>query len=212
MRAIYGKKLMMTRLFDDNGKFVPVTVVEAQDNTVTQVKNQDKDGYQAFQLGVGAKRRLNKAETGHLAASKTKSRKLFEVKSADDIKVGDKVTMEILAEGEIVNVTAVSKGKGFQGTVKRHHFHTGPKTHGSNNYRQPGSIGAQQPQRVVKGRRMGGHMGAEQVTTKNLVVYKIDQENHRIYLRGSVPGANNGGVLVWSSKEKAEKPEVTDEA
>lgn len=212
MRAIYGKKLMMTRLFDEKGKVTPVTVVEANDNIVTQVKHRDKNGYQALQLGVGAKRHLNKAEAGHLAQSKTRSRKLFEVKTDEVKKIGEKVTIDILAEGEYVNVTAVSKGKGFQGTVKRHNFKTGPKTHGSNNYRQPGSIGSTFPQRVVKGRRMGGHMGAERVTTKNLEVYKLDKENHRIYLRGAVPGANLSGVLVWSNKPKAETPEVTDES
>jgi len=213
MRAIYGKKLIMTRLFDEKGRYIPVTVVEVSDNTVTQVKKVEKDGYEAVQFGSGSKKHLNKPQIGHLAASKTKSAKLFEVKTPTESKVGDKINLDILAEGEKVNVTAISKGKGFQGTVKRHNFNTGPRTHGSNNYRQPGSIGAQQPQRVIKGKRMGGHMGAEQVTTKNLIVYKIDKKNNRLYLRGAVPGANRSGVLIWSPKDiEKEVAEVTNEA
>lgn len=212
MRAIYGKKLMMTRLFDENGKFIPVTLVEVTENTVTQVKKVEKDGYQALQFGYGMRRRVNKALSGHLKVAKVKSAKLYENKTDEVKAVGDKINLDILSEGEQVNVTAVSKGKGFQGTVKRHNFHTGPKTHGSNNYRQPGSIGAQQPQRVVKGRKMGGHMGARQVTTKNLAIFKIDKVNNRLYLKGAVPGPNRSGVKIWTDKEKAKaamSPEAT---
>ncbi|MGA2666974.1 MAG: 50S ribosomal protein L3 [Patescibacteria group bacterium] len=212
MRAIYGKKLMMTRLFDESGKNIAVTVLEMPENTVTQIKKVDKDGYQAYQFGMGEKRRLNKAEAGHLAPAKTKSAKLFEVKTNQDLKVGDKIGLEILNEGELVNVTGISKGKGFQGTVKRHHFNTGPRTHGSNNYRQPGSIGSTFPQRVVKGRRMGGHMGAERVTSKNIEVFKVDRPNKRIYLKGAVPGANQSLVLIWSPNEKPEIQEAINEA
>ncbi len=211
MRAIYGKKLMMTRLFDQDGKNIPVTVLEVRANTVTQVKTKDKDGYSALQFGVGQKRHSNKALAGHLAPAKVQAAKLFEVKSGQDLKVGDQIGLDIFTEGEKVNATAVSKGRGFQGTVKRHHFHTGPRTHGSNNYRQPGSIGAQQPQRVVKGRRMGGHTGAEQVTTQNLIIFKIDSENHRLYLKGAVAGARESLVKIWSRVEKA-NPEVFHEA
>ena len=200
---------MMTRIFDQAGKFLPVTIIEVKQNTVTQVKNQKNDGYDAVQFGALEKRHHNKAEVGHLAKSKTKSKKLYEAKLTSEMKVGDQISLEIFQEGEKVNTTAISKGKGFAGTVKRHNFNTGPKTHGSNNYRQPGSIGDTGPQRVAKGKKMAGHMGHSRVTTKNLTVVKLDKENNRIFLLGAVPGPNKQGVLIWSPNELIkEEPNV----
>ncbi len=210
MRAIYGKKLMMTRMFDKAGKSIPVTVLKVAENIVTCEKTPEKDGYSAIQIGSGIKRHINKPEQGHLAKAKAKSAKLIEFRTARKYNVGDKISLDIFEIGEDVNVTGVSKGKGFMGTVRRHNFRTGPKTHGSNNYRQPGSIGDTGPQRVVKGRRMAGHMGAEKVTVKNLAIIEINREKDQLILRGAVPGPNKSGVLIWSKKE-LEKEEA-DEA
>jgi len=211
MRAIYGKKLIMTRMFDKAGKFIPVTVLNVAENVVVQEKTQEKNGYQAIQLGACLKRHLNKPEQGHLAKSKAKSAKLFEVKTNQKYNVGDKITLDIFLVGEKVNITGISKGKGFMGTVARHNFNTGPKTHGSNNYRQPGSIGDTGPQRVVKGKRMAGHMGAEKVTVKNSEIIHIDKEKDQLILRGPVPGPNRSGVVIWTNKEIVKK-EAADEA
>jgi len=207
MRAIYGKKLMMTRMFDKAGKSIPVTILNVAENIVTQIKTQEKDGYSAIQIGSGTKRHINKPEQGHLAKAKAKSARLTEVSTDKNYRPGDKISLDIFEIGEKVNVTGVSKGKGFMGTVVRHHFKTGPKTHGSNNYRQPGSIGATFPQRVVKGRRMAGHMGADKVTVKNLAIIEISKEKDQLILRGAVPGPNKSGVLIWSKKEQEEEEE-----
>lgn len=210
MRAIYGKKLMMTRMFDKAGKFIPVTVFFVAENTVTQEKTLDKDGYKAIQAGAGEKRHINKPQQGHLAKAKAKSAKLFEIKTEEKYNLGDKISLDIFTVGEKVNVTGTSKGKGFTGTVKRHNFNTGPRTHGSNNYRQPGSIGDTGPQRVVKGKRMAGHMGAEKVTVKNLEIINIDKDKGQLILRGGVPGPNKSGILIWTKKEMPKKED--DEA
>ena len=210
MRAIYGKKLMMTRMFDKAGKFIPVTVLNVAQNIVTQEKTLEKDGYLAFQVGAGEKRHINKPEQGHLAKAKAKSAKLYEVKTDKKYNIGDKISLDIFTVGEEVNVTGTSKGKGFTGTVARHNFNTGPKTHGSNNYRQPGSIGDTGPQRVVKGKRMAGHMGAERVTVKNLKIVDIDKDKGQLILRGAIPGPSKSGVLIWTKKEMPKKEE--DEA
>jgi len=210
MRAIYGKKLMMTRMFDKAGKFIPVTVLSVAQNIVTQEKTLEKDGYEAIQFGAGEKRHISKPEQGHLAKAKAKSEKLFEVKTEEKYNLGDKISLDIFTVGEEVNATGTSKGKGFAGTVKRHNFNTGPKTHGSNNYRQPGSIGDTGPQRVVKGKRMAGHMGAERVTVKNLKIVDIDLDKDQLILRGAIPGPNKSGVLIWTKKEMPKKEE--DEA
>lgn len=200
MRAIYGKKKLMTRIFDENGKVIPVTIIEVGENVVSKLV-QKKDGENVVQIAAGTKKRLNKAETGQLKNLKIKPSKLYEIRTSQQYKVGDKISLDGFKEKEEVNVTAISKGKGFAGTVKRHHFHTGPKTHGSNNYRQPGSIGDTGPQRVVKGRRMAGHLGAKRATIKNLEIIKIELEKKYLYLRGAVPGANESGILIWSNHE-----------
>lgn len=197
MQAISGKKLMMTRIFDEDGKQVPVTLVMLEDNIVTQIKTPEKDGYPAIQVAVGTRRRLNRPQKGHLGKLEIKPAKLYEIKTNNEYKVGDQISSEIFKPGEKVCVTSISKGKGFAGTVKRHKFHLGPKTHGSHNYRQPGSIGSMFPQRVVKGRRMAGRLGAIKTTIKNIAVVKVDPEKKLVYLKGALPGPKNTSVLLW---------------
>lgn len=181
MSFILGKKVKMTQIWKD-GKVVPVTVIFAAPNKVSQVKTNEIDGYEAVQISSGKK----KAE--------------FRNRPANPVKIADfakdaEVTVETFKEGDKVRVSGISKGRGFQGTVKRHGFHGGPATHGQKNrHRAPGSIGSTAFQRVVKGRRMAGHMGDVRITMKNLVVAQIDKENNLILLRGAVPGAN-GGML-----------------
>jgi len=201
MTGIIGRKLGMTQIFDDDGNVVPVTVIEAGPCAVTQVRTVEADGYQAVQLAFEDCRdkQLTKAELGHLkkAGLKHGKRHLVEFRELADLKVGDTVTVESFEEGQTVSVTGVSKGKGFQGTVKRHNFSRGPETHGSHNIRQPGSIGASAyPSRVFKGMRMGGHMGDRQVTQAGLRVVRRDVENNLLLVRGAVPGARNAVVVV----------------
>lgn len=209
MKAIIGKKLGMTQIFDDRGNAVAVTVVEAGPCTVTQIKTAEKDGYEAVQIGFGEDKNITKPLAGHLKKSKAVSKVLREFldkaeavetevegEAPKTLKVGDQITVDTFAEGDQIVVTGVSKGKGFAGTIKRYNFHRGPKTHGSHNYRAPGSIGAMFPQHVVKGRKLPGHMGHEQVSVKNLKVVKIDKENNTIAIRGAVPGPRKGIVLI----------------
>ncbi len=201
MKGIIGKKLGMTQLFDDNGNRIAVTVVEAGPCTVTQVRTAESDGYSAVQLAFEdcKDKQLTKAELGHLkkAGLKHGKRHLVEFRGMADLKVGDTVTVEAFEDGQHVSVTGVSKGKGFQGTVKRHNFGRGPETHGSHNVRQPGSIGASAyPSRVFKGKRMSGHMGDERVTQRGLRVVARDPENNLLLIKGAVPGATNSVVIV----------------
>jgi large subunit ribosomal protein L3 len=201
VKGIIGKKLGMTQLFDDNGNRVAVTVVEAGPCTVTQVRTAESDGYSAVQLAFEdcKDKQLTKAELGHLkkAGLKHGKRHLAEFRGMADLKVGDTVTVEAFEDGQHVSVTGVSKGKGFQGTVKRHNFGRGPESHGSHNIRQPGSIGASAyPSRVFKGKRMSGHMGDERVTQRGLRVVARDPENNLLLIKGAVPGATNSVVIV----------------
>ena len=197
MRGIIGKKIGMTQLFLENGDCVATTAIEAGRCVVTQVKTLARDGYDSVQLGFGNSKRLNKAEKGHLHGLGDFPC-LHEFRtSAGAAAVGDSVDVSMMAPGDVLKVTGRSKGRGFAGTVKRHHFHGGPKTHGqSDRHRAPGSIGAgTSPGRVLKGKRMSGHMGSEQVTVRNLTVVRVDTERNVVFVRGAVPGAN-GGVLV----------------
>ena len=201
MTGIIGKKLGMTQLFDDDGNLIAVTVVEAGPCPVTQVRTAESDGYSAVQLAFEdcKDKQLTKAELGHLkkAGLKHGKRHLVEFRGMADLKVGDTVTVEAFEDGQHVSVTGVSKGKGFQGTVKRHNFGRGPETHGSHNVRQPGSIGASAyPSRVFKGMRMSGHMGDERVTQRGLRVVRRDAENNLLLIKGAVPGAKNSVVIV----------------
>jgi len=206
MRAILAQKMEMSHIFDENGNFIPVTLLNAGPNVITQVKMKEKDGYNAVQVGFGASKKISKPLTGHLKKSKAKTRKLkeFEGEDGKTYEVGSQIDVSIFAEGEAVNVQGISKGKGFAGTIKRHNFHRGPKTHGSHNYRAPGSIGAGFPQHVFKGQKLPGRMGAEKVTVKNLKIAKILPEEGLILIRGAVPGPKKGIVIVQAGDQKRE--------
>lgn len=203
MKAILGKKIIMTRLFDEAGNEVPVTLIKLEDNVIVQIKTIQKDGYNAIQIGAGNKKKLNKCEAGRYKKTDLEIRPkiLYEIQTDEEYKVGQKLALNQFEEGEKVNITGISKGKGFAGTVKRYHFHLGPKTHGSNNYRRPGSIGATYPERVIKGHKMAGHLGHQRTTIKNLDIVKIDNNNQEIILKGSIPGSKSAPVLIWSHNE-----------
>jgi len=199
VQGIIGKKLGMGQIFGDDGKVEALTAIEAGPCVVTQLKTTDKEGYNAAQLGFGQSKRLNSPQKGHLKKL-GQFRHLQEFRLADTkkIKVGDKIDVSLFKEGDLVNVTGISKGKGFAGVVKRHHFAGGPKTHGqSDRHRAPGSIGSTtSPGRVLKGMRMAGHMGNSRVTVRHLQVYKTDPERNLLLIRGAVPGAKNGLLLI----------------
>lgn len=203
MAAIIGRKLGMTQVFAEDGARVTLTVIEAGPCPVTQVKTPETDGYSAVQLGFGTTKpkHLNRPELGHLKkAGAPPLKHLHEFAPAEvgeGLGLGDIVTVSDFASGEMVRVTGVSKGKGYQGTIKRHNFKRGPKSHGSHNIRQPGSIGAAAyPARVFKGIRMSGHMGARQVTQRGIQVVGADPERNILLVKGSVPGGKNGIVIV----------------
>ncbi|ACV22643.1 50S ribosomal protein L3 [Slackia heliotrinireducens] len=202
INAIYGKKIGMTQLFNEDEKVVPCTVIVAEPNKVCQIKTTDTDGYEAVQLGFGAikPQKVNKPMAGHFAKLGTEpTRYLREVRveNAADYKVGDLQTVEAFADVKKVHVTGTSIGKGFQGVIKRHGFRGGPGGHGAHFHRAPGSVGmCATPSRVLKGVRMPGHMGCNTVTTKNLEVVRIDAEQNLILVKGAVPGAKGGIVRV----------------
>jgi large subunit ribosomal protein L3 len=201
MAAILAKKLGMTQLFLEDGRVERVTVLEAGPCPVTAIRNPERDGYDAVQLAFGAtkEKSLTKPELGHLKkAGAPALRHLVEFRDeAGDLQMGDTVTAETFNVGDKIKISGTSKGKGFQGTVKRHNFSRGPKTHGSHNYRAPGSIGASAwPARVMKGIRGPGHMGSERVTQKGLTVVDVIAKQNLLLVRGSVPGPKGGVVEV----------------
>lgn len=206
--GIVGRKSGMTRVFTDEGLSVPVTVLEVVPNKVTQIKNVDSDGYEAIQVTVGEKRasRLSASEKGHFAKAEVEpGRGLWEFRAAaGEYSVGSEITVELFEAGQIVDVTGTSKGKGFAGGVKRWNFKTQDATHGNSlSHRAPGSIGqCQTPGRVFKGKKMAGHMGAERVTTQNLEIVKVDVERGLILIKGAVPGAPGGDVIVRPAVKK----------
>ena len=204
MKALLGTKIGMTQLLQEDGVAVPVTIIQAGPCTVTQVKSVDKDGYTAVQLGFGQGKNLSNAVKGHVAASKAEPKYIREVRVdelPEDVTVGTKLDVTQFAIGEEVNVTGTSKGKGFAGNIKRHNFSESAHTHGGNGYvRKPGSIGSMYPQRVFKGKRMAGHMGAEQVTVKNLKVALVDTERGLIGLKGAVPGPRRGLIMIGGNE------------
>lgn len=206
IHGLLGKKLGMTQIFDDSGRVVPVTVLRVGPCVVTQLKTRERDGYEAVQLGFDESKRLTKPERGQRRAAGSSSRYLREMK-ADDISgysVGQVLDCTMFSPGDRVDVTGISKGKGFQGVVKRHGFAGGPKTHGqSDRHRAPGSIGSSAfPGRVFKNLRMAGHMGNERVTVQNLEVVRVDPEKHVVLVRGAVPGANEGLLMVRTSVKR----------
>ncbi|MDF3037367.1 MAG: ribosomal protein [Thermomicrobiales bacterium] len=200
IQGLIGKKLGMSQIFDDSGLAHPVTVLEVGPCVVTQIKTPERDGYSALQLGFGLDKRLNRPERGHRRESGFMSRTLREVDvdDASQFEVGQVVKADAFAEGDLVDVIGTSKGRGFQGGVKRHGFRGGPRTHGqSDRLRAPGSIGSSAtPGRVFKGMRMAGRMGNDRVTVQNLKVLRVDSERNLLLVKGSVPGANDGLVIV----------------
>ena len=203
--GIVGRKAGMSRVFTEDGKSIPVTLIEATPNRITQVKTVETDGYSAVQVTVGVKRAalINKPEAGHLAKAKVEAgRGQWELRVADDkigdFQVGGEIRADIFEVGQAVDVQGITKGKGFQGTIKRWNFTMGDATHGNSlSHRSPGSIGQRQtPGRVFPGKKMSGHMGAETQTTQNLKVVEVDTERGLIAVRGAVPGAPGGDVIV----------------
>ena len=209
IQAMVGKKLGMTQVFDESGVVYPATVIECGPNVVTQIKTDEKDGYDAVQLGFGLDSRLNRPEQGHRKASGFQSRDLREVKADtyDDLEVGQVFKVDVFKPGQMVDVTGTSKGRGFQGGVKRHGFAGGPKTHGqSDRLRAPGSIGSSAtPGRVYKGTRMAGRMGNDRVTVLSLEVLRVDPERNLLVVKGSVPGHNDSLVVVRNAVKAGAK-------
>ena len=199
MKAFITRKVGMTSIISDDGVVQAVTLLSATPNVITQVKTADVDGYMAVQLGFETAKRVNKAQAGHLKASGTTSKIINEFRIdeiTEDLKVGTIINPEVFSVGDVVHVTGTSKGKGWAGTIKRHNFHRGRKTHGGGSYRRPGSIGSMYPQKIFKGKKMAGQMGDEQVTVRNLKIALVDSELGIIGVTGAVPGPRKGIVLV----------------
>lgn len=210
--GLVGRKAGMSRVFTEDGKSVPVTLIEATPNRITQIKTVDADGYSAVQVTAGVKRAalVNKTGAGHYGKAKVEAgRGLWEFRVADDklsdFEIGGEIKADIFSEGQMVDVQGVTKGKGFQGTIKRWNFRMGDATHGNSlSHRSPGSIGQRQtPGRVFPGKKMSGHMGAVNQTTQNLQVVKVDAERGLIAVRGAVPGAPGGDVIVRPASKGA---------
>ncbi len=211
-QAIIGKKVGMTQICRDDGRAEAVTAIEAGPCTVIQIKTADKEKYNAVQLGFGEAKRLNSPQRGHLKElGRFKHLREFRTDDIKDMKVGDKVDVSLFKAGDLVDITGVSKGKGFAGVVKRHHFAGGPKTHGqSDRHRAPGSIGAtSSPGRVFKGLHMAGRMGDERVTVRNLEVFEADPSRNLLMVRGAVPGGTNGLLLIRKSKGTPQKLKIS---
>ncbi|HET7027636.1 MAG TPA: 50S ribosomal protein L3 [Candidatus Limnocylindrales bacterium] len=198
--GLIGRKVGMTSVFQEDGTMIPVSVVSVEPNTVTRLRTAERDGYTAVQLGIEPSRRLSKPRAGQLGPDMPKVATIreFRVESVDDFETGATVSVaDLFAPGELVDVTGISKGKGFAGTVKRHHFSRGPKTHGSDNYRKPGSIGpGTTPGRVYKGLRMAGHMGADRTTIKKLRVVRTDPDRNLLLVKGALPGGRGALLLI----------------
>ena len=203
MIGLIGRKVGMTRVFTEDGVSIPVTVVEVEANRVSQVKTLETDGYAAIQVTTGAKKanRVTKPEAGHFAKAGVEAGRglwEFRLENGEEFEVGAELTVELFNETKKVDVTGTSKGKGFQGAVKRWNFRTQDMTHGNSlSHRAPGSIGqCQTPGRVFKGKKMAGHMGAERVTTQNLEIVRVDAERNLLLIKGAVPGSTGGNVIV----------------
>ncbi|OGY44383.1 MAG: 50S ribosomal protein L3 [Candidatus Buchananbacteria bacterium RIFCSPHIGHO2_02_FULL_40_13] len=205
MKFILGKKLAMTQIFGANGQAVPVTAVLAEPNIVAQVKTADKDKYSAVQVGFGAGKNLNKPQAGHLKGlDHLKIVREFRISPAEAVKLkrGDRITVDVFKKDDKVKVVGTSKGRGYQGVVKRHGFHGSPASHGhKDQLRKSGSIGATDPARVFKGMRMAGRMGHDQISVLGLAIVDIDQEKNILYIKGAVPGARNGLLLISAPGE-----------
>ncbi len=209
-KGLIGKKIGMTQIFDEAGKGVPVTVIEAGPCVVTQLKTAENDGYEAVQLGFGdvSPKHTNKPMTGHFKKNDLpfkRTLKEFRLDDISNVNVGDVLKADVFAAGDVIDVSGVSKGKGFQGAIKRHNQHRLKETHGTGPVvRQAGSMGAcSSPSRIFKGKGMAGHMGAENVTVQNLVIVKIDAENNLIAIKGAIPGPKGGVVCITDAVKKA---------
>ena len=209
-KGIIGRKIGMTQIFDEKGNVIPVTVIEAGPCVVAQVKTQETDGYNAVQLGFGdvKDKHINKPEAGHFAKAKLANKKHlreFRLDNVENYKVGDEVKADVFEAGEKIDVQGITKGKGFQGVIKRHGQHRGPMGHGSMYHRRPGSMGSTStPGRVFKGKKLPGHMGRITVTIQNLDVVRVDMDKNVILVKGSVPGAK-GAILKIKSAVKVSK-------
>lgn len=230
MKGILGRKLGMTQVFGTDGKLVPVTVIEIEPNVVTQIKTTENDGYEAVQLGFDSVREKvsNKAKVGHTKkANTTPKRFLREIRGVDisAYTLGQEVKADLFLAGEMVDVTGISKGKGYQGVIKKNNQHRGPMSHGSKYHRGVGSLGTMRPMRVMPGKALPGHMGAEQVTIQNLEIIKVDVDDNCILVKGSIPGPKKGMVIIKSAvktdkvndafdlisyEEEVVEPEVTE--
>ena len=203
-KGLLGRKVGMTQIFSSDGKVVPVTVVEASPNRITQVKSVESDGYNALQIGVGVVKDKNvtKAQKGHFEKANVKPVRItreLRMSETPEQKPGDTITVDIFAEGEIVDVIGTSKGKGFAGTIKRHNFSRGSMGHGSKSHREPGSMGPRISGgggKVFKGKKLPGRMGGERVTVQCLTVARVDVERNLILIKGAIPGPKNGSVLI----------------
>ena len=214
MKGILGRKVGMTQVFTKDGKLIPVTVVEVEPNVVMQVKTNEKNGYNAIQLGVFEKKEKNatRAEIGNAKkANTTPKRFLKEIRDYEgSYNVGDAINVELFANGDVVDVTGTTKGKGFQGVIKRHNQSRGPMAHGSHYHRRPGSLGTMLPKRVLKGKKLAGHMGSETVTIQNLEIIEVNAAENYLLISGNVPGAKNSLVLIKSAVKNSRKKDVKD--
>ncbi|NPV44207.1 MAG: 50S ribosomal protein L3 [Firmicutes bacterium] len=206
-KAILGKKIGMTQIFDEEGKAIPVTVIESKPCVVVQKKNLETDGYNAIQVGFGdvKEKRVSKPIKGHFKKAQLKPMKYlreFRLDNIDNYKVGQEINVDTFKPGDRVDVTGISKGKGFAGGVKRWHFNRGPMGHGSMYHRRPGSLGATDPARVFKGRKLPGRMGGERVTVQNLEVIKVYPDRNLMLIKGAVPGTKNSLLLIKDTVKK----------
>ncbi len=200
--GVIGRKVGMTSIFAEDGTMVPVSVVEIQPNTVTALRTVDRDGYSAVQMGAGTARRLTKPRAGQLKGlPPVRHAREFRLEDVTAYEVGQTLDVSLFEAGETVEATGVSKGRGFSGTIKRHHFRRGPETHGSDSHRQPGSIGAgTYPGRVFKGTGMAGRMGSDRVTIKKVTVVRADAERNLLLVKGPLPGARNSLIVIKKVK------------
>lgn len=213
-KGILGRKIGMTQVFTNDGKLVPVTVVSVEPNVVTQIKTKENDGYEAIQLGFDTKREklATKASIGHTNKANTTPKRFFkEIRGVDvtNYSLGQEVTCDIFEAGEMVDVTGTTKGKGFQGVIKRHNQSRGPMGHGSHYHRGPGSMGTMRPMRVFKGKKLPGHMGGLTVTIQNLEIVAVDTENNVILVKGNIPGSKKSLVVIQTAVKNPGKVNET---
>ncbi len=216
MKGILGRKIGMTQVFTKSGKLIPVTVVEVEPNVVTQIKTMENDGYEAIQLGFDTKKEKNstKANIGHAKKAETAPKRFYkEIRGVNisDYTLGQELTVDVFTEGEVVDVTGTTKGKGFQGVIKRHNQHRGPMGHGSHYHRGPGSMGTMRPMRVFKGKKLPGHMGRLTVTIQNLEIVSVDKENNVLLVKGNIPGANKSLVVIKTAVKNPNKVNESEE-